>query len=236
MKRLASIAVIFLFVVVIGRTQAEAAGILISGPSPVAPFAGTVINFEGFAEGTLISNQFSGLGVTFTQNDGGTPMIDNLPALFGYGPGSGTGMLTGSTTGGAPFPTVAGLVGVFSSPVSMAGAFMSDTSPLGDYTISAFGSGGGLLESFIVTGGAFPACGTVFPTTPGCGVFVGFNRPQGDIARIQFGPSGVFGDAFAIDDFRFASAASSTVPEPTTLLLFGSGLAAAMRRRSQQQQ
>src|SRR5687768_5531743 len=109
---------IAVMIVVLGlsATSAEGAPIFVAGPSPVAPFGGTVIDFEGQAEGTLIDTEYSGLGVTFTQDDSGTPMIDNLPALFGYGPGSGTGMLTGSTTGGAQFPTVAGLVAEFSTP------------------------------------------------------------------------------------------------------------------------
>src|SRR5688572_2965792 len=50
-------------------------------------------DFEGFAEGTLIANQYA--GVTFSQDDGGTPMIDNSPFLFGYSAASGVGVLTG---------------------------------------------------------------------------------------------------------------------------------------------
>ena len=84
-----------------GAAAVSASPIVVFGPSPVAPFAGTVIDFEGFAEGTVISNQYAGLGVTFKQDDGGTPIIDDLPPLFGFGPGSGVGMLTGSTNGGA---------------------------------------------------------------------------------------------------------------------------------------
>jgi hypothetical protein len=213
-------------------TSAQGAPILVAGPSPVAPFGGTVIDFEGLAEGTLIDTEYSGMGVTFTQDDGGTPMIDNLPALFGYGPGSGTGMLTGSTTGGAQFPTVAGLVAEFSTPQAQVGAFLSDAAPLGDYTISAFGAGGVLLESFVVAGASFPNCGTSFPVAPGCGVFAGFDRVTADILSVQWGPSAAFGDSFAIDDVRFTG---STVPEPATLTLFGLtavGIAAARRRRA----
>ena len=35
---------------------ASAAPILVAGPSPVAPFGGTVINFDGLVEGTRIDN------------------------------------------------------------------------------------------------------------------------------------------------------------------------------------
>lgn len=177
----------------------------------------TLINFEGLAEGTLVgSGTYS--GVTFSQPDGGRPQIDNSPFLFGYGPSSGTGVLTGSTEGGAPFPTVAGLTVTFSSGQSSVEAFLSDTSALGTYNILAYGFGGVLLDSF---------------NASGTNRYVGFSGLGADIYSVQFGPSSAFGDAFAIDDVRFV-AATGAVPEPGTwammLLGFG-GMGVALRRR-----
>jgi Bacterial Ig domain len=177
---------------------------------------GTLITFEGQPEGTRISNQFS--GVTFIQPDGGRPMIDTYAPsdskpngwLFGYGASSGSAVLTGSTDGGAAAPTIAGIIATFTSPVSVVELFLSDTAPLGNYTIAAFGAGGTLLESFVVplgtsvppdySGGTFPPPGT----KPLPGIFVGFVRPSGDIVSIQIGPSDAALDAFAIDDLRFS--------------------------------
>jgi len=197
---------------------------------------GTLIDFEGFTEGTLISNQYA--GVLFSQHDGGTPQIDDYTWLFGYGNSSGRSVLTGSTTGGAPFPTVAGIVLTFGSPVSDVQAFFSDTAPLGNYVISAYDSTSTLLESVTVlssetlppgySGGVTPAPGT----TPLPGIYVGFIRPTSDIAWVQFGPGTAYpNDAFAIDDVRFGSAGVVPVPGAVVLGAMGTGLVGWLRRR-----
>ncbi|UCG59885.1 MAG: hypothetical protein JSU70_10265 [Phycisphaerales bacterium] len=178
---------------------------------------GPVIDFEGLAEGTLISTQYP--GVTFGQHDGGTPMIDNSPMLYGYAPSSGVSVLTGSTTGGAPYPTVAGITLTFDSLVGRVQAFFSDTAPLGDYTVAAYDTGDALLESLTIFDGDTPP-----------GLYVGFMRPVADIAWIQIGPSTVLNDAFAIDDVQFGRA---VIPAPGAILLgsIGVSLVGWLRRR-----
>jgi hypothetical protein len=60
---------------------------------------GTLIDFEGLANGTLVDTQYA--GVTFGQDaGGGRPQIDQFPWLFGYGSSSGDHVLTGSSEGG----------------------------------------------------------------------------------------------------------------------------------------
>jgi opacity protein-like surface antigen len=180
---------------------ASATPVLVPGPSPVPPAADTEIDFEGQAEGTLISTQYAASGVTFSQPDGGRPMIDNEPFLFFYTANSGNGVLTGSTEGGAPFPTVAGMTATFALPTNLAGAYFSDTAPLGNYTVTARDADGNVLETQVILATQLPTAPTC--TIDGCGVWVGFTRSEADITSITFGPSSAAGDAFAIDDVRF---------------------------------
>jgi hypothetical protein len=195
---------------------------------------GTLIDFEGFPEGTLIDTQYPGL--TFGQAPlAGRPQIDVFPWLFGYGSASGDHVLTGSTEGGYAFPTIAGITAAFATLQSAVQIFLSDTAPLGDYTVTAYDAGHSVLESLTVlasetlppgySGGVFPPPGT-FPLP---GIFVGFERLTADIASIQIGPSSAANDAFAVDDLRYA------IPLPSTVLLLGSGLTGllAWRRRRQ---
>ena len=195
-----------------------------------------MIDFEGLAEGAAVPALG---GVTFSQPDGGTPIADNSPFRFAYDSSSGRGVLTG---GPPSVITTAGIIAAFASGQSRVGAFMTDTAPLGSYTVTAFGLGGVFLESQVVALASFPsvpgfpgfdpACdGTAPLSTSGaaCGVFVGFSRPSSDIFSIQFGPSSSTpgSDAFAIDDLTFAA------PEPATLALLAFGLAGlgVVRRR-----
>jgi hypothetical protein len=218
-----------LAIVSLCAVPAHATAIFVAGPGPVAPFSGTLIDFEGIADGTLVPSLG---GVSFSQDDGGTPEIDNSPFLFAYDSSSGTGVLTGSSSAGS-VETTAGIVATFATPQTRVGAFMSDTVALGDYSVTAFGLGGVVLESLIVHQGDFPTaptnefCVPFPPWVPSgnrCGVFVGFDRAEGDILSVQFGPSGASrgSDALAIDDLIFSD--GTAAPEPVTAMLMVIGL------------
>lgn len=205
--------------------------------SPVL-VTGTLVSFEGFSEGTPITTQYP--DITFSQIGGGAPMVDNYGGggvggcsgaawCYGFGASSGSGVLTGSSApNGTNVVTTAGIVVTFANLQMDVQAFLSDTSPLGDYVVSAFGPSNNLLGSLTVplgatlpvgySGGFFPPPGT----SPLPGVFVGFHDTLPEIQSIRIGPSSAppGTDAFAVDDIRFGA----TAPEPGTLVLIGTGL------------
>ncbi len=195
----------------LGLSAAAFAAPVKSGAGPSLT-GGTFIDFEGQAQGDATS-LYTGVGVTFSAL-AGLPVIDNDPFSFGYAANSGVGVLSINT---AP----AGITMTFAAAQSFVEFFLSDTAPLGDYTVSAFDSSDTLLESV----------GLSLAELSGDSSFwLGFDRASADIVRISIVPTSSI-DAFAVDDLRFGA---SAVPIPASWALAGLGLAVlgVQRRRS----
>lgn len=113
----------------------------------------------------------------------------------------------------------------FTNAISGFGVFMNYVVEQGYssvISISAFDSSNALLETYNVLNDPIST-----PSGTNAGGFRGILRNSSDIAHIQF-----YGQGIVLDDLTFQSDANP-VPEPATMLLFGTGIAglAAVGRR-----
>ncbi len=162
----------------------------------------TTITFSEFPVGTVISNQYTPLGVTFTAlgvGGGALPIIANDGAM------PASPVLS-------PNPPFAGTFGFDFGPGAFGVMFDSGFwDSLSTAVVNVFDPSNNPLANL---------------TNTGTGVFIFDLSALGTVGRVEFSstadPAG--GD---IDNLSF-----TPVPEPFTLLLFGTGLAAVGLRRS----
>jgi len=154
--------------------------------------APTLIDFDGLADGTPVTNQYAGLG--FAAFNGGNP----LAVVYNFsqdGPNVlslGTPPLTG---GGG------GVAIDFNAPQQGVGLWYLDSEIAGN-SITVFGAANAVLGTFEM---AFPR--------PAQWAFVGFTSAAFDITRIEVTINAA--DMVALDSLQFAAA----VPEPATAAL-----------------
>lgn len=162
------------------------------------PATAAVINFEGFADSTALTNQIAGL--TFT-NSGILSAGISLNE-FEFPPHSGVNVVVDN--GGAM--TIA-----FSAPQTSVSAFITYAAPL---TFQAFNSGNSLLAS---VSSAF-SINAALSGDPGSSPNELFSITQAGITKLVItgDPSGA---SFVLDDLTF-SARAVAVPEPGMMMLF----------------
>ncbi len=191
--------------------------------SAAATATPTVINFDSLAGGSLsagalVTNQYIGLGVTFSDSAAGGSHAENFLGTLMPGSSSpnvlwtdqGSGNLTGQY-----------LLISFASAVTGVSALYG-TSLGADITMQAF-SGASLIDAMTTTGAVVN--GGVRSGTISLG--------DAGITSVRlFSQSGTSSFNFSIDDLTF-TAAVAPVPEPETyaLLLAGFGLVSLAARR-----
>ena len=201
-RRVLTLSLVALFAVV---------GAVPAGATPITSLAGgSVVAMPGVNYIGAGPQVFSGITWTGSSNQ----------AVFGWV--SGYGFASNGTWFAGATPPMAGTNGTnismtftFATPVSGVGAFINYAPGFGTPVISIFDSGGNLLESTILnflTGGANNS-----------GEFHGFFNAAGIKSfTLQ-------GAVIGMTNLTVQTAAP--VPEPTTLLLLGTGLGAIAARR-----
>jgi hypothetical protein len=202
---------------VVWTIAADAAVAPLSGPGSFDPSA-TTITFEGYPHGTIANALYSGLGVTFSRDDGQPVNIYNWSAIGRVTVSPSNVLATVSFLGASTYVTH--LNASFASPMYQVGAWFGNDQGGADFgpdftseTFSAYGAGGVLL------GQVNEACNN----NTSVDQFIGLQSDQ-PIWSVRFqnmSSAGTPSTHFAviIDNFEF-----SAVPEPSPLALIGLGL------------
>jgi hypothetical protein len=176
--------------------------------------AGTVIDFESFNDGDILTSQIPGL--TFTN----TIVLSAGISLneFEFPPYSGNNV---ASDNGGPITID------FASPITSFSGYFTYLEPL---TIAAFDASN---TEVTAAASAFSSNDALFGdpgSTPNEFLQVSFAAGIASVI-IEADPNG---GSFTMDDLTYASAAPSTVPEPGTaiLILIGAGILATLRRKA----
>lgn len=196
------------------------------------PASAVLINFDtspsgAVADGTLITNQYASLGVTFSAILGGNSALAPVATMYAAGPAGPNyaGNFLGNAANAAPGNPRYDIVRlVFNGTASGLSLSLNNFSMVGTTTFNAYNSAGTLIETFTTSANS----GWAIRTLSSSGI------ARLDLLNNIYNESPQF---FGIDQLNFTLTPTATpgVPEPSSwaLMIAGFGLlGGAMRRRS----
>ena len=161
------------------------------------------IDFEGLADLTPVNTQYSGLGVEFL---GSTILTAGISLNeFEFPPNSGTNVV---------YDESGPILLTFSAPVLNAGGYFTYLSPV---TLTAYDSLLNMVGTMSSAYSSNMALSGDLGSSPNEFLQIAF---AGGISSLELSGD-ILGSSFVLDNF---TAKPSSVPEPATLLLLGSGI------------
>lgn len=184
-----------------------------ASPIEYDSFKGTIIDFDDLALGTVLTDQYAKLGVTFSILKSTAVITDTLSKLPGTLNSAPNSVLVADRAG-------SGISINFDEARSRVGVLL-DLSSNASYTVQAY-SGAKLLESITATPDPLPGGLTqAFVALEDVGITsLVMYSTSGSFEMFSTGPLSNHLN-FSFDDLKFDAPAGS--PEPTSLLLIGVG-------------
>lgn len=211
--------------VLAGFARPASAAVITFNEAGLVPGFGPAPYYSGSTKGTTITDQLASLGVLFSVSEGGAAYVTS-GAFVGAGPSSMSGNFLAINTTPYTSGSWATLTASFVDPLT------GNRTTANGFSVTAWDTNN---DPTRMTATAFDIDGNWLESYSLASLANTFQFKSSNIGRIEFYDTG--GDGHVIDNFSYRlNPASTQVPEPASVTLFGIGSAALalVRRRRRQ--